>query len=57
MNPLAMKTRMISTIENAQACANWSSVMHSRMRVVIRLQRTETRKIVALMAVIEWMNR
>ena len=57
MAPEAAKTSRIKTTEKAQACANCSSVMHSRMRVVMSVQWTDTRKIVALMAVIEWMKR
>ena len=53
MAPEAMKTRAMRTTEKEQACANCSSVMHSKMRVVMSVQCTETKKIVALMAVIE----
>ena len=53
----AAKTMMMSTIENADACGNCSSVMLSRMRVVKSVHRAETRNIVALIAVIQWMNR
>ena len=57
MQPLAAKTTRIRITENADACANCISVMHSRMRVVKSDQWTDTRKMVALMAVIARMKR
>ena len=45
------------TTEKAAACANKSSVMHSSIRTVNKLHRTETKNIVALIAVMETKNR
>ena len=50
-----MTTTMTKT-ENAAAGPSDSSVMFSRMRTVISVQPIETRKIVALIAVMERMN-
>ncbi len=46
----------MTNTEKAAAGPSESSVMFSRMRTVIRVQPIETRKIVALIAVIERMN-
>src|SRR5205085_11039074 len=51
----AMTITMTNT-ENAAAGPSDSSVMFSRMRTVIKVQPMDTRKIVALIAVIERMN-
>ena len=55
--PLKTNTSKMSTTEKAQALPNCSSVMHSNILAVSSDQLTETRKIVALIAVIEWMKR
>src|SRR6185436_10299775 len=49
-------TITITNTENAAAGPSESSVMFSRMRTVMSVHPSETRKIVALIAVIERMN-
>ena len=56
MTAIATNTMTTTSTENAAAGPSDSSVMFSRIFTVISVQLTETRKIVALIAVIERMN-
>jgi len=53
---MTTKTMTTTNTEKAAAGPRDSSVMFSRMRTVIRVQLIETRKIVALMAVMDRMK-
>ena len=55
-NSVTTSTTTITNTENAAAGPSATSVMFSRILTVISVQSIETRKIVALIAVIERMN-